>query len=212
MISYFGLVRPDGCQNGCFQSTGCHCSSTPTPLFDDQGREVFTSQGGGRGLLVVEGRPGTSGLPPGIRIENDAEEARPDLQIESSRPLGDGSAAVCDLGPPPPAGKGGGVPAVDPPSFDGGAGVTDALKDFACRFAVQPTGDDACTLDNLGNFAFVGQGTTIQFCNQVTSTASFPSGDTVLTARLRDVSGNLGPPAQIVIHNGAAASVSSASP
>lgn len=212
LITYFGLVRPDGCQIGCFQSSGCRCSVTPTPLFDGAGRRIFPAQGGGRGLLVVEGRPGQSGFPPGIRLETEEGDERPDLQLESDRPLGDGSAAICDIGPPPPLGTGGGVPAVDPPQFADGEAVTDALRDFACRFAVQPTSEDACSLDSLGNFAFVAPATTIQFCNQVTSVARFSTGDTVLTARLRDVLGNLGPPAQIVIRNDAATSTSSGPP
>src|SRR5207247_9500337 len=122
---------------------------------------------------------------PGL-IPPDSFE-RPDLQIESMQPLGNGSAEVCDRGPPPPFGPGGGIPGIDPANFNPGQTITDGLNDFACRFAVQPSRDDACTLDHLGNFAFVHPATTIQFCDQVSSVAAFPAGDTVLTARLRDV-------------------------
>ena len=126
---------------------------------------------------------------------------RPDLLIESSQPLGNGSAAVCDLGPPPPEGEGGGIPAIDPPDFGPGDSITAALLDFACRFAVQPTAGEACTLNSFGDYAFRSPDSTIQYCNQFAAVSAFPVGLTVLTARLRDVAGNLGPPAQIVIDN-----------
>ena len=97
---------------------------------------------------------------------------------------------------------GGGVPGIDPPDFGPGQSITDALNDIGCRFAVQPTRDEACTLDNFGNFAFVAPDTTIQFCNQIASTFAFPNDCTTLTAQLRDVAGNIGPQAQIVVCNG----------
>lgn len=200
LVTFIGMVRPDGCRIGCFDGI-CVCSETPTPIVDDLGREVFLAQGGGRGLLVVEARPGQSGLPVGSILTPDNPADRPDLQLLSSNPLGNGSPVVCDKGAPPPIGMGGGIPAVDPPDFGESQQITDALNDFACRFAVQPSREDACTLDNLGNFEFVRRTTTMQFCDQVSSVAAFPPGDTVLTARLRDVGGNLGPPAQVVIRN-----------
>ena len=200
IITYIGMVRPDGCLIGCFTGV-CACPLPPTPVVDDMGREVFLAQGGGRGLLVVEGRPGGSGLPVASNLIPEEEGARPDLQILASRPLGNGSEAVCDKGPPPPLGNGGGIPPVDPPDFGSSEEITNAMIDFACRFAVQPSREDACTLDTRGNFDFLGDGTTIQFCNQTATVTAFASGDTVLTARLRDVAGNLGPPAQVVIRN-----------
>lgn len=201
-ITYFGLVRSDGCRIGCFQPIGCRCDQTPTPAVDEHGHVVFPAQSGGRGLLVVEGRPGASGFPPGIVLVPEDPGHKPDLLLAADRPLGNGSPAVCDEGPPPPRGSGGGIPAVDPPEFDDDDSVVDALRDFACRFAVQPTGsDDACTLDSFGNNAFVSDRTTIQFCGQITNVTQFAVGDTTLTARLRDVVGNLGPVAQIVVRN-----------
>lgn len=200
LVTFVGMVRPDGCRVGCFD-TVCACAATPTPMRDDEGREVFLAQGGGRGLLVVEGRPGSNGLPVGSDLAPEESVLRPDLQIFASRPLGNGSTVVCDRGPAPPLGMGGGIPAVDPPDFGGDQTTTDAVNDFACRFAVQPSRDDACTLDNLGNFDFVSTRTTIQFCSQVATVTAFPPGDTLLTVRLRDVGGNLGPAAQVVIRN-----------
>lgn len=201
LVTYLGIVRADGCRVGCF-STVCICIATPTPIFDDEGREVFLAQGGGRGLLVVEGRPGGSSLPVGIELVPSLPELRPDLQIVANRPLGNGSPAVCDRGLPPPQGTGGGIPAVADVDFDDPSpSLTDALNDFACRFAVQPSRGDACTLDARGNFDFVSRLSTIQFCNQVASIAAFPPGDTLLTVRLLDVAGAAGPPREIVVRN-----------
>lgn len=203
IVTFLGIVRPDGCGIGCFNSV-CFCPAIPTPITDDLGREVHIAQGGGRGLLVVEARPGGNGQPVASVLTPDAEDERPDLQIIASRALGNGSTLVCDKGQPAPIGMGGGVPAIDPPDFGPGQDITDAMTDLACRFAVQPSSDDACTLDNLGNFEFRGQGTTIQFCDQVATVSAFPAGDTVLSVRVRDVGGNLGPLAEIVVRNLAA--------
>jgi len=126
---------------------------------------------------------------------------RPDLQILASRPLGNGSPAVCDTGRPPPFGSGGGIPGFSHLGFAPTSEVTAALWDFACRFSVQPSAEEACTLDRFGNFAFLGEGTTIQYCDQVSAVAAFPKGDTILRARLRDVAGNFGPAAEIVVRN-----------
>ena len=199
IVTYLGMVRPDGCRIGCFASV-CSCAATPTPIHDDLGRDVVLAQGGGRGLMVVEGRPGTSGFPVGSMLA-EGDDGRPDVQLLTSRNLGNGTSVVCDRGQPPPLGMGGGIPAIEPPDFGEGPAITDAMLDFSCRFAVQPSREDACTLDNRGNFDFLGNSTTIQFCDQVASVASFPSGDTVISVRLRDVAGNLGPPAQVVVRN-----------
>ena len=212
LVTFLGIVRADGCRVGCF-STVCACAATPTPIFDSEGRVVFLAQGGGRGLLVIEGRPGASGFPVGSELVPGIPELRPDVQIVVNRPLGNGSTVVCDRGPGPPIGTGGGIPPVDPPDFgDPSQAVTDALNDFACRLAVQPSRGDACTLDNRGNFDFVDPRTTIQFCSQVASIAAFPSGDTLVTARLRDVGGNLGPPFEVIVRNPAGGPVPTPEP
>lgn len=207
IVSYLGMVRPDGCRIGCFTGV-CSCPISPTPITDERGREVFLAQGGGRGLLVVEGRPGASGLPVGSSLVPEEDGERPDLQILVSQSLGNGSLAVCDKGLPPPVGMGGGVPSVEPPDFGDGEMITNAMVDLACRFAVQPSREDACTLDERGNFDFLGDDTTIQFCDQLATVSAFPTGDTAVTVRLRDVAGNLGPPAQVVIRNLAGSSSS----
>ncbi len=203
VITYFGLTRPDGCQIGCFEER-CGCGEVPPPEKDSEGRDIFIAQGNGRGMIVIEGKPGASGLPPGILLLPEFAsrfDERPDLQILANRPLGNGSAVVCDVGRPPPFGTGGGVPGFPELQFSSSSEVTAALWDLACRFSVQPSAEEACTLDRFGNFAFLGDGTTIQYCDQVSATAAFPKGDTILRARLRDVAGNAGPAAEIVVRN-----------
>ncbi len=160
------------------------------------------------GMIVVEGypRPGSTS-PVGTDlnpIPNSAD--RPDLQIEGDMAIGNGSTTVCDQGPPP---VGGGVPAIPTPSFaDGDQTITDTLQDFACRFAIHATSDGACTMDAHGTKSFVTSSLVspsptpkgiVQFCKQADTTETFPPGDTLLTVRLRDQAGQLGPTAQIIV-------------
>jgi hypothetical protein len=110
----------------------------------------------------------------------------------ASSNLGNGSLTVCDV-------NRGGVPGFDPPDLDR-PGVTNAMRDVACRFTAQSSSTDACTRNVFGNFSFLGGGTTRQYCFQVPQVARFPAGgDTVVAVRLRDDAGNLGDPAEIVI-------------
>ncbi len=121
---------------------------------------------------------------------------QPDLQIESSNDLGlKPTQAVCDKAFPAL----GGVPAVNPPDFSAIQPVSDALNDLACRFKVFSDGDFACTQDTSGNLTFDSGSSTVQFCMLVNQALTFPGGDTVLTARLRDIAGSAGPPAQIIV-------------
>lgn len=137
-----------------------------------------------------------SNLQPGANLEPGAD-GRPDLQVQVDRALGNGSAAVCDTGAPP---VGGGVPAVVPTRFDGGDGaVTAALNDLACRFETFDRAAPCTRTDVTGEGRFVDPTTDRQYCNIVASTAEFPPGDTLVTARLRDTGGNVGPTAQIVV-------------
>jgi len=169
---------------------------------------VFRAQGGQRGLIVVEVRRGTNNAAigtffPVTQLTHSPPPDRPSLQIQASAELGDGSMVVCDTGPPPPAGEGGGIPPVFPPSFaEGDQTITNALNDFACRFEEQPpaiNSENACTLNAVGNFSFLGTGTQLQFCDDVSQVAAFAVGDTVLTARVLDVNGTPGPSTQIVV-------------
>jgi len=174
----------------------CTCGGTPspTPAFDAQGRRVYIATAG-RFLLVVEAKPGTSGAKVGSNLNADPTVERPDLQIENSRNMGNGSTAVCDGGP-----GGGGIPGLDPADFGPSQFVTDALADFACRFDFHLPGSP-CTLNSNGIDSTLGPvGPSAQFCDQVSATAAFPQGDSVLTVQVVDVQGHIGPTAQIVIH------------
>ena len=121
---------------------------------------------------------------------------RPDLQIENNRDLGAGTQAMCDTGL-----TGGGVPGVNPPDFSPDNNfVTDALNDFACRFESQIGQSDSCTMVDVTHTpATVSRNAKVQFCDHVANESAFHSGDNIVTVRLRDTNGNLGPPAQIVV-------------
>ncbi len=156
--------------------------------------------------IVIEARPGTNGVDVGLSAFNSnlADPAvRPDLQMEATRSLGNGSAAVCDGAVP----LLGGVPGIDPPSFDATQRIADAINDFGCRFndgTGKPQGreaSDGCALfpdgDLLGRF--VNPDATIEFCAFINRALRFPAGDTVLTARVRDEMGVLGPARQMIV-------------
>ncbi|MBI3782163.1 MAG: hypothetical protein HY270_02060 [Deltaproteobacteria bacterium] len=187
VISFFGITRAD---------------DTLVPASDNKdGVDVFTRAAGAGFSLIVEGRPGANGVEVGRSSYDESGAGFPDLQIVVSRALGDGSPTVCDRVPP----SAGGVPAIDPPSFDAAPSVIAAVNDLACRFvdgSDQPFSRgkaDACILFPDGNFSFAGQGSTTQFCGFVDAVLHFPAGDTQVTARLRDTQGNPGPTAQIII-------------
>jgi len=153
--------------------------------------------------LVVEAKPGPSNKSVGLNaFMSDPSDptVRPDLQVIVSRALGDGSPAVCDDMPP----MIGGVPASL--SFDVTQPISDAISDLGCRFldgSGQPRGrdstDNACTKFSDGTFGFVNSATRTQFCSQVGEAFEFPVGDTVVTVRVRDLTGQPGPPASFVV-------------
>jgi hypothetical protein len=165
---------------------------------DESGRLIFQRQAAAGFIVFVEGRPGATRLPVGsvtYTAKPNDPRAQPDLQLVSSHPLGDGSTAVCDNSLPGL----GGIPATEPADFSPQQATTDALNDFGCRFRVFDEADLACTQDSGGNFLFRSSSSTIQFCTLVSNALTFPPGDTVLTARLRDTSGNAGPTFQMVV-------------
>jgi hypothetical protein len=181
-ITFFGLASADG--------------TAATALGNIDGASVYFRNAGSGFQIVVEGAAGLSGALPGVvtfdRAANDPTR-RPDLQIESNTPLGDGSLAVCE----------GGVPAVNPPDFGPTQAVADVLNDLACHFVVATSPGFACTQDGFGIARFLAAGTRVQFCGAVAKAFEFPAGETVLSARLRDTAGNLGPAQQIVLRVGA---------
>jgi len=111
--------------------------------------------------------------------------------------MGNGSLVVCDTGQPP---IGGGVPGIDPPNFTpGNSFVTNALNDFACRFEAFSRADPCTRVDATGGSRMIDSNADVQFCDIVARTATFPPGESLLSVRLRDQIGNLGPTAQIVV-------------
>jgi hypothetical protein len=190
-ITFLGIARAD---NTLVQSSGT--TEDGIPIYERPNNFGF--------IIVVEGRPGTSGksLSSFGTVDNPATgSSRSSLQILASNALGNGSSTVCDVGPrPDPIG---GVPAENPIDFGPSQGTTDAINDFACRFDFH-TPNAPCTLDGLGNFSLasgeVASGTR-QYCTApaVGRELAFPSGDTILTAQLADTGGNLGSPVTIML-------------
>jgi hypothetical protein len=174
---------------------------------DAQGHPVYTRYSGFGFFIVIEAKAGTSGLlpkPTFLNSNTSDPTKRPDIQIEANRDLGTGdgrgSLAICDVGPTPaPLG---GVPGIDPPSFDPDSQfIANALNDFGCRFASNTV--DKCTyIDDSGFTKYVMADSTAQYCNLRVNGAemAFPPGDTLLTVQLRDIAGNVGDPVSIVIH------------
>jgi hypothetical protein len=171
---------------------------------DVQGRPVYVRQNPSGFVLVIDAKPGTNGAAVGLNAYNyDPADptVRPDLQVEVSRPIGDGSATVCDN----TEGHFGGVPGIDPASFDDTQAISDALNDLGCRFndgTGTPGGrdaDSACVQFADGEFRFVDTSATVEFCGFISFPLRFPDGDTIVTARVRDSNGIAGPPRQIVI-------------
>ncbi|MBI3785984.1 MAG: hypothetical protein HY270_21540 [Deltaproteobacteria bacterium] len=165
---------------------------------DSKGRKIFSRTAGSGFVLFIEGRPGPSLLPIGTDVfspkANDPA-AQPDLQLITGKPLGDGSVAVCDNSFPTL----GGVAAATPGDYTPVQSTTDALNDFGCRFRVYAETDFACTQDSTGNFVFRSPSSTVQFCTLVSDALTFPGGDTILSARLRDTAGNAGPAVELVV-------------
>jgi hypothetical protein len=192
VITYFGVVRAD-------DTLVAPAGTTP------DGAPIYERSFGSGFSIVLEARPGGTGavLDAGTLNSNPVDpQVLPGLQIEVSRALGDGSSAVCDDTPPTI----GGVPAVNPPNFSPTQAVADTINDLACRFkdgfglhSGRTKISDACTTFADGGFRFVAAGSTIQFCGMINEALTFQTGDTVVTARVRDVAGNISLLAKIVV-------------
>ena len=193
MITFLGLTRFDDFLLD---------ASCPSPMCVPP---VYEPPFGFNFKIVVEAEQGTSRKDPGTSTFNPGGGA-PDLQVEVSQPLGNGSADVCDngTGTPPVFG---GVPATDPPDFSDDPGVADRLNDLACRFtdgtnqmvARTCSQFSACILGRDGQYSCQNPDSKVQFCGPMAQYLAFPSGDTLVTARVRDVIGNLGPPKQLIV-------------
>jgi hypothetical protein len=173
-------------------------SSGTTP----EGWPIYERPFGFSFSLVVEAKPGPSRRPVGLnafRSDLADPSVRPDLEIIVSRALGNGSLDVCDDMLP----FIGGIPAST--SFDLTQGISNAINDLACRFvngSGTPGGRreaEACTVFGSGEFSFVVDATTVQFCGLIAEPFAFPLGDTVVSTRVRDASGQPGPPASFVV-------------
>ncbi len=149
---------------------------------------------------MLEAKPGRSNSAIGTTVPPPTPGAGiyPDLQVQSDRPLGNGSSAICDTQPAHEGG--GGVPGFSPASFEPTPAIIDGLVDFACRFSsFVPSAP--CTLGPDGNertLTSLPSGSQ-QFCMIGTLNTKIPLGDTVLTARVVDKAGNPGPTTQIVL-------------
>jgi len=193
-VTFFGLATAD---NHIRQPIGQ--TDDGVPIYDWPNDFGF--------LIVVEGRPGTSNRPladcgaMGQAQCGDIGLPLAAVQVISNRPLGNGSAAVCDVGPLPDFPIGG-VPAVASFTYDNSPSTNNAILDFACRFDVHKTSDTACTFDALDNYSFVHQfPATKQYCSvpAVGGEIAFKSGMTRLKVRIEDAAGNMGNEAQIAV-------------
>ena len=212
VVTFFGLARADD------------TLLPPDPVSRD-GIAVFSRSGGRDFWIVVEGKPGSNGCKvgpcaegvPTVRSECRPQESvscvlgftdLPDLQIEASNPLGDGSPAVCDRS----GDNRGGIPGIFPVTFDASVNpdAVNIVNDFACRFVDgngQPVArgpNYPCVKDAITEeYGFADPTSTVEFCAFITSVEQFPPDTaTMLTVRLRDVMGNVGPPAQIIVQVG----------
>jgi hypothetical protein len=190
-ITYFGVARADDVP-------------IVSAAADADGRPIYVRPTGQGMYIVVEAQPGSQGVPVGAQTF-DAAGGLPDFQILVSRPLGDGSAAICDDALP----NIGGVPGTNPAEFSDTPVVVAAINDLGCRVndgAGNPVGrtssSQACTrTDAPGTFgySFVDVDSTIQYCLPIAEPWGFPLGDTSVAVRLRDTAGTVGPPREIVI-------------
>ncbi len=197
-ITFFGLLRAD--------------DTLVPPTSTTNGVPLFSRTTGSGFRLVVEGKPGLNGKAVGVSTYASDLTSFPDLEIEVSRPLGNGSTTVCDVSrtPGPGVPPEGGVPAINPPDFSLTQTNINAVNDLACRFRDGAGNTTAITSRNDGcvkflpteDYGFVDSATTAQVCGFVTGVLIFPAGETTVTARLRDVDGIPGATTQLVIHVG----------
>jgi hypothetical protein len=187
-------------------------NSLQTPTGSDQrGLPIYQRPFGFGFSLVVEAHSGsaicseTSQRVCAVAESTFEFGAPPDLQVQVNRALGDGSATVCDDGSGDPR-LFGGVPGIDPPRLEDPDAIADALNDLGCRF-VDGTGarsarrcnQEACVKFEDGEFRCADGTSEFEFCAPIPMPLQFPDGDTLVTVRARDIGGNLGAPAQLIV-------------
>jgi hypothetical protein len=179
-VSFIGLASPDG------------RPALPLGTLPDGAPVYFRNAGFGFLLVVEAGAPASGAAVGTSTFESSASDPhrRPDFQILVQRALGDGSRTVCDEF---------GIPATNPPDFTFTQGISDAINDLACRFEVATRPNGTCTQNSLGQQAFVDPTSRAQFCLNVNGSMAFPSGETRLTVQVRDDTGLVGPPRQMVV-------------
>jgi hypothetical protein len=185
IVTHAGIARADG--RGV-EPDGKTADGTP----------IYRHPVGSGFMIVIEGKPGINQVENGRSIysyDPGDPTKRPDLEIEVTRPLGDGSAAVCDARRP----SIGGVPGIDPPSFADTPKVSGAINDLSCRFETFIESNASCTVNQYGDFEFLDKASKVQFCMVVARTWQFPEGDTLVSVRLRDTDGNPGPVNRFVL-------------
>ena len=183
-IVFVGLAGPDG--------------TVLSPVTtDDDGTAIFQRASGSGFQFVVEAVPGDNGVAVGTTVFNSVAndpQARPDVQAEASRPLGDGDPGVCTEG---------GIPAFNPFDFGSSQRVADGLNDFGCAFTVAAAARRACTVDAFGAPTFVSSEPLVtQFCRVIASAKSFANGDTDVAVQVRDAEGNVGPLTRVIVRIG----------
>lgn len=207
-------LSDDTCPAGPVITTFAVANAANEPLaplaLDEFGRPVFHHPFGQGLSLVLEARAGANRYNPGLYPAPyfvGGVLHGPDMEMIVSRPLGDGDPLVCDTFPP----QIGGVPATVPFTFSADPVAQDVIHDLGCRFAdgtgqlvARQSSIEACTRsDEAFGFGFVDRGSRIQFCGLIASAWSFPLGDTVVGARIKD--GNVeefGAPREIVVRIG----------
>ncbi len=194
-LSLIGSIRPAQGPEPVFMGLAAADGTVLAPTeLSPAGVPIFERRSGAGFQLVIEAVPGSSANAVGMRVFNaDSNDprARPDVEVEVSRPLGDGNPGVCTEG---------GVPGFAPVDFSPTQEVADALNDFACVFRVTGNPVSACTVDSFGTASFVSQRRRItQFCQVLDRDRAFAPGETVVTARVKDVAGGIGDRAHLIV-------------
>jgi hypothetical protein len=165
---------------------------------DAEGRPIFTRITGQGLTIYVEASRGNAPLEASA-YDPDGNPAG--IEVIVSRPLGDGSLAVCDYDPPII----GGIPAVIPLAFSDDPMVTGAIADLGCRFndgtgiPAGRTDTNACTRDAGATYTFVNEEADLQFCLPIARAWAFQPGDTIVAARVRDRAGRVSAPVEMVV-------------